>query len=144
MQTDLTLTLAVISQNPAFVSRFTAIVHPSTNMDGLQLQPAFYTQHIVGSHHELELRGPDWLFETRGLHIHHADDDRPFVCYPAAMPTLAEARRIFEIWAAGAVLFKGWGIDMNDALKREECGGLTGFLGYVERVYGITVHTCDA
>jgi len=137
MQTDLTLT--VISRNPALVAKFTAIVHPSTNMDGLQLQPAFYPKPLEGTHHELELLGPDWLFELRGLHIHRADDDRPFVCYPAAMPTLAEARRIFSIWAAGTVLFKEWGIDMNDALKREECGGLTGFLGWVERVYGITV-----
>jgi hypothetical protein len=116
-----TLCLYVGNKKGESLWRFNALLHKAISANDLKLQAdSFYRKERTTKdlpilpHFEVELLFVDSLLqqakrkrndkmETIPLHIHYADDKKPFMCWIGDLKTQDEAIEMFEIWCLGSI-----------------------------------------
>jgi len=120
---------------------FVGELHFSETPGELQLDPETFYKRLgkvpEGPNWEIEIITPDDIMDKKGVNFHRSKDGKPFMCYPAPLPTAKEAEAMFKIWSAGTVLFMESGIPLNNSYK----GDAEAFFKMLEEEHGITVES---
>jgi hypothetical protein len=117
------------------------MIHQAETKEDLMLAPDFYGTSIWSSvffpRWEIEILEPKVpRGETGKLNYHYSDkDNKPYVCFPGALPTIEALMSMLNLWVIGQVCVMELDRYFNEMI--ETVGGKEAFIFWAKTQQGI-------